>query len=299
MGAFVTRSDFYSRVSPSILEASKNSSHFRLIPLARALYNCWLADEDQLRQNVNFLPVSYNMMFDVAAASLFDQGNAVTPRQVHEVLSLKHSTALRVAGVTHLSSPVRPEQLPEIEKNLYRVPIPPPAEQRVLSTQPCYLAQLKNPPPRAWLVHQTERIDDRLDRLNRLDSGLFDPYQSAIVEEDIPTLSQPKSPATVRWKEPSPGRLEMEIATDADGLLVVADTFHPDFSVTLDGVPVRMLRTNHAFRGVVVPAGSHSIVMEYHIAAFSAGITMTVIGIVWVAIGLTRARAIDFAQSKL
>lgn len=294
MGAFTTGADFYRIHAPVLLEEKNRAEHFRLLPIARALYGYWRADEAQLRRNALYLPVSYNMLFDAAAAPLFDQGNAVTPREMHEILSRRSSGALRAAAVTHLSGPAAPAEIPGVEWEIYSVPIPAPEDLEVLSRDPCYVARLRDARPRAWMVYRTERIDGREERLARIDAPDFDPAGSAIVEEDVPAFQAPPSPPVVQLHEPSPGEVVVEVKTDADGLLVVADAFHPDFRGTLDGEPAPILRVNHAFRGVVVPRGSHLVHMRYQVSAIAPSLVVSALGTVLVVWGIRRAgRKVD------
>lgn len=298
MDYFTTGSDFYTQASPVILAEKRESRHFRLLPAARALFGYHNANEEQLRQNTYFLPVSYNMLFGVAAAPLFDQGNAVTPREMHEVLSCKSSNALRIAAVTHLSSPVPPSELSEIERYIHSVPIPDPSELEVLATDPCYVARFVDALPRAWMVYRTQLIDNREKRLTHIDSTDFDPSEVAIVERTCPELISPSEAPSVQWEEPSPGEIIVNVTTDRDGLLVVADTYHPDISATLDGELRELLRVNHAFRGILVPKGKHEVRMVYQVSAFYVGIALSVCGLLAVSRGIWRSQSVRRQTSE-
>jgi len=47
------------------------------------------------------------------------------------------------------------------------------------------------------------------------------------------------------------------------GLVVLTDRWDPGWVAYLDGVPVRILRVDHALRGVVAPAGLHTLRFRY------------------------------------
>lgn len=286
MAPFTTGADFYTRVSPDILSARNAARHFRLLPLARAPYGTFAADEARLRANALFLPVSYNLLFDVSAAALFDQGNAVTPRGVHQILSLDHVNALRIAGVTHLSGPVPPEQMSRVETWMYRVPVPPPGEREVIEDSPTYFARLRDASPRAWMVHETVMLPDPEARLALIASDEFDPRVTAIVEKPVPVEPAPGTPARVWTVDRGPNRLIVHVDTPADGLLVVADAHGPDIKARLDGELCELLRVNHAFRGVRVPKGRHRVAMIYRIPRLRVGITVSVLALSAVALGL-------------
>ena len=56
-----------------------------------------------------------------------------------------------------------------------------------------------------------------------------------------------------------------------DGLLVLADPWYPQWRVEVDGKPAELLRVDHAFRGVRVPAGHHEVVFTYQDRALWLG----------------------------
>ncbi len=102
---------------------------------------------------------------------------------------------------------------------------------------------------------------------------------------------QPFTPADYDARDPD--RVEVRVATQAPGLLVVADTWMPGWSATLDGRPVPILRGNHAQRVIALPnAGTHHVVMRYHPPGLAVGATISAVtGLCWLMIsGLVLAR---------
>ena len=61
----------------------------------------------------------------------------------------------------------------------------------------------------------------------------------------------------------------------ADGLLALADPWYPQWRVEVDGKPAELLRVDHAFRGVRVPAGRHQVVFTYQDRALWLGVALT------------------------
>jgi uncharacterized membrane protein YfhO len=55
------------------------------------------------------------------------------------------------------------------------------------------------------------------------------------------------------------------VRTDAGraALLVLSDNMYKGWKATLDGRPAVIYRTNHTFRGVVVPAGVHTVEFDF------------------------------------
>jgi uncharacterized membrane protein YfhO len=44
---------------------------------------------------------------------------------------------------------------------------------------------------------------------------------------------------------------------------VLAESFYPGWRAWVDGAPVEIVRTDIAFRGLVVPAGAHEVAMRF------------------------------------
>lgn len=81
-------------------------------------------------------------------------------------------------------------------------------------------------------------------------------------------------------------RITIEVATDAPGLLVVADTWMPGWSATLDSRPAPILRGNGAQRVVPLPQpGNHVIRMRYEAPGLRAGMLITgLTGALWIVV---------------
>ena len=73
----------------------------------------------------------------------------------------------------------------------------------------------------------------------------------------------------------------IEVATDAPqgAYLVLADTFDPGWSATIDGRPVPIRPAWITFRAVFVPAGRHVVVFRYRPAGFVLGLALSSCGL--------------------
>lgn len=63
----------------------------------------------------------------------------------------------------------------------------------------------------------------------------------------------------VVFKEDGLHRVSLETSAEKGGFLVLRDTFHPDWKAKLDGKETTIYRVDGCFRGINVPAGSHSV----------------------------------------
>ena len=64
------------------------------------------------------------------------------------------------------------------------------------------------------------------------------------------------------------------------GYLVLADTFDPGWSATVDRQPAPIRPAYVAFRAVYLPKGKHTVVFTYRPAGFALGLVLTVLGVV-------------------
>lgn len=107
--------------------------------------------------------------------------------------------------------------------------------------------------------------------------------QRAIVEKPLGDVSQPRTPAAVELRKRAQTRVEVQVQGGADGLLVLADPWYPQWKVTVDGRPAELLRVDHAFRGVRVPAGTHRVVFSYEDRALWVGLVVSAVSVLGLA----------------
>ena len=144
--------------------------------------------------------------------------------------------------------------------------------------------------PRAFVTYRTEPAPPAEELLRRLSDERFDPLASSFVEGEPPSgggvAPERGSPATLVRDEPNVVELEAELA--AAGLLVLADTFHPDWVALVDGVSAPIVPTNHLFRGVYVPAGHHRVRFVYRPTSLWAGAALSVVALLGLAVRSAR-----------
>jgi hypothetical protein len=115
--------------------------------------------------------------------------------------------------------------------------------------------------PRAMIVPRARAVFDAARVRAAMLAPGFDPSAEVLLEEAPPAAGGGRGTALPRQRGPN----VLEVRTDTDGpaYLVVSDVWTPGWRARLDGVPAPLLRANYAFRAVAVPAGVHTVVMEY------------------------------------
>lgn len=115
--------------------------------------------------------------------------------------------------------------------------------------------------PRAFVPRRVEVAPDDEDRLGKLALPEFNPREVAYVETPVDLPSECRG--IVKIKNEIPTRIVIAAQMETPGLLVLADLWDPGWRAYLDGKPAPILRTNHALRGVVLPAGLTTVEFRY------------------------------------
>jgi hypothetical protein len=74
------------------------------------------------------------------------------------------------------------------------------------------------------------------------------------------------------------GLVEIDVTAGAAGLLVVSDTYMPGWDVAIDGAPAKLLRVDHALRGVQIPANACRVRFTYAQPGLAVGFALCIVG---------------------
>ncbi|NNK48879.1 MAG: YfhO family protein [Gemmatimonadetes bacterium] len=150
--------------------------------------------------------------------------------------------------------------------------------------------RLSSDVPHAFFPRRVEATADTAEALRRILEA--DPLDLAIVEGDVAPAAG-EGVATITRYEPN----EIVLAVEASrgGLLFLSEVYYPAWRARVDDEPVQIHRTNTAFRGIVVPAGSHEVVFRYAAAEFRTGFMVSGLAAagvaVWLLVGLVGRRS--------
>lgn len=84
-----------------------------------------------------------------------------------------------------------------------------------------------------------------------------------VLLDDEPTVQPSGDGAVVSVDEAEPESRSIRTDSDGPGLLVVADAFRTGWVAYVDGVETPVVRADHALMAVEVPAGQHTVRLEY------------------------------------
>ena len=149
---------------------------------------------------------------------------------------------------------------------------------------------------RIRLVAGYQVVVDAAERLELLNDSALDPQQIVLLEQDPGGSFRPGAAASPGGKivveEDLPGRLAISVVRlERHAFLLVADTFHDGWRLTVDGDLKELLVADHTFRAVPLPPGDHQVVMVYKPLAVTAGLLLSSLGLLMIfALGLMTLR---------
>lgn len=145
----------------------------------------------------------------------------------------------------------------------------------------------KNALPRAFMVYDwEEEIDSEktLLKLLRLDFN-----QKALVSESIESKSEKdiKSKFSIVNEQYEEDKNTYRVSTSTSGLFITSDLYYPGWNAFIDGKESHIYKVNFAFRGVLLPAGTHVVTFKYIPTSFRNGMLLSLGSlIVLVSIGI-------------
>lgn len=131
---------------------------------------------------------------------------------------------------------------------------------------------------RAVLVPGCE-IMPKGEILSRMKDDSFDPKDLVILEED-PGLPLPggKGPVgNVEIVEYGENRIVMKTDSPENCILFVSENFYNQWRARVDGKEAKIYTADYTMRGIPVPAGSHTVQMEYDSSAMKMGVLLSIL----------------------
>jgi hypothetical protein len=130
--------------------------------------------------------------------------------------------------------------------------------------------------PRAWVVAQTGARTAPGAGLSELTASTFDPATQVLLETSrlpAPPTSSPGDGVASRIISLREGwnRRTIDLVVAQPGYLVLAYTYYPGWTATVDGQPAEILRADYVLLAVPVEAGQHRVELYYRPLSFILG----------------------------
>ncbi len=129
-----------------------------------------------------------------------------------------------------------------------------------------------------WVTHQVVATT-REAAQNRISQNGFRPDRVAVVEGDLPAMSEPATQPTssVAMSSFTPQHVSYDATTSADGFLVMSEIYEPGWKAYLDGEEVEIYPTDVALRGIALPAGDHIVDLRYEPTSLRVGFAVSLV----------------------
>jgi len=94
--------------------------------------------------------------------------------------------------------------------------------------------------------------------------------------------------AQIKSREVTSHRISVDVSASAPSLVVIAQAHYPRWKAFVDGQPAGLLRANHAFQALQVPAGEHHVDVIYQDKPFQIGAVLSLVSLAGAGLGCAR-----------
>lgn len=256
--------------TPTVEFLKKDTGLFRILPLSAPLApspNWWAYFK--LQNAFGYHPAKLKVYQDL----IDDQG----PVGISKALSQGNFNLIRLLNVKYLILNQNGLQIPGLTLvNAVQV-------TSANSGGGEYTYRVEETLPRAFFVETVRVLPDPRQVLTAMADPAWRPDREALLLEDPGAALQPATGSTAVITDYRPHHLKATLNATGNNLLVLSEVyFPPGWHARLDGQPVPILRADYAFRGVMVPAGPHTLEMNFSDPAFERGksISMASYGVI-------------------
>jgi hypothetical protein len=213
-----------------------------------------------LNQNANYL--SYFLMYDIYGYS------GIKPRAIQDYYDV-------------LGSPANPTfwRMLNVKYLVFDKEVTSPDLQLIYSGNKSFVYLNRSALPRVYFVNQVA-AKSGIEIINLVKNTQFDPAYIAFTEEEVTGIQTPDSTASIRIEKFDDEFIQLDVNASGNNFLFLGDTYmtgetdykllkvHTGWKAFIDGVETKIYRTNHAFRGIVVPEGKHKVEFSYRPESF-------------------------------
>ncbi len=154
--------------------------------------------------------------------------------------------------------------------------------------------------PRAFFVKHAV-VDTKKNILSHLKASDFFPADTAYVEEALPQAIDTNtagSTAVLAERKNEYQKYQVKVAGSSN-LLYVSEVHYPvSWKAYIDGVETPILKTNFAFRSIIVPQGEHTVEFKYASPKFEQGKTISLATNILLLLGAIGAVFIEWKKKS-
>jgi len=148
-----------------------------------------------------------------------------------------------------------------------------------------FIHERANALPRAFVAHSLEALEDDDAVLAAITARTLQPRRQAyVVSSELPTDVRATTPIeadrTVTFVRNDANHIEIEVGAGKTRHLVLADTYLPGWTATIDGNASEVIRCNHCQRLVVLPETACLVTFDYEPPGLMLALILMLLGTV-------------------
>jgi len=204
-----------------------------------------------VRQNSNF-----NVYFLEQDLSGYSGVKPRTYQDYMDVVGPYNQTLWRMLNVKYLA---------------FSQPVNVPGFRLLYSNEKTFVYKNEYALPRAYFVDSVAQKNS-LEILQGVKNNSFDPKKIAFLEDQDLDVDKPDSTAYLNIAEYKDEYIQLDVNASGQNFLFLGDTYYPfGWEAFVDGNETEIYKTNHGFRGIVVPEGLHKVEFRYIPESFFIG----------------------------
>lgn len=142
------------------------------------------------------------------------------------------------------------------------------------------LYRLSNPMPPVWLAKGIVACNNGQEALSLVTSPRFDPERTTTVEGAPAGLGDREATGAANLVNIGGATMTIQVEIREDTLVVISMAYNPNLVARIDDNEVAIYRTNYVLCGIPVPAGDHTVTIEYKSEPLRLGVIISLIAVV-------------------
>lgn len=134
--------------------------------------------------------------------------------------------------------------------------------------------------PRALVVYRSQVVPDHEAAWAAIHQPGFDPAKTVVLEGGKPLLGPPGQTIHLSFTRYDLNEIRLQVATTAEGVLVLSEVYYPGWRATLDGQETEVLRANYAFRALHLPPGDHQVRLVFDPLSWWVGLALSLVSLI-------------------
>ncbi len=145
----------------------------------------------------------------------------------------------------------------------------------VFTGQSGVVYELDNVLPKAFFVDSTITVNESVEAYNLLYPGNVD-FSKVAVIENFDAITANDSTSVVEVTNYTGAEMTIETTRSKPGYLVLSEIYYPaGWIALLDGEEVPIHKTNYLVRGIQIPAGKHTLELDFKPSSHALGIKLS------------------------